>query len=75
VAGAEHGHQLDRALTAEVAAMCVITRALFPGQGYDLILARTFRDARRPGEARHRDPVRNATGFPGLGLDGWFSFR
>jgi hypothetical protein len=42
VAEADHGHQLDRALTAEVTAMCVITGALFPDQGYDLILARTF---------------------------------
>lgn len=42
VAEAEHGHQLDRALTAEVTAMCVLTGALFPGQGYDLVLAKTF---------------------------------
>jgi len=42
VAQAEHGHQLDRALTAEVTAMCVIVAALFPDQGYDMVLARTF---------------------------------
>ena len=42
VAEAEHGHKLDRALTAEVTAMCVITGVLFPDQGYDMILARTF---------------------------------
>jgi Transposase DDE domain/Insertion element 4 transposase N-terminal len=42
VAEAEHGHRLDRALTAEVTAMCVITGVLFPGQGYDLVLARAF---------------------------------
>ena len=42
VAGAEHGHKLDRALTAEVTAMCGITGVLFPDQGYDMILARTF---------------------------------
>ena len=42
VAQAQHGHQLDRALTAEVTAMCVIVGALFPDQGYDLVLARTF---------------------------------
>jgi hypothetical protein len=41
VAEADHGHKLDRVLTAEVTAMCVITGALFPGQGYDLVLART----------------------------------
>src|SRR6516164_1021431 len=42
-AKAEHGHKLDRALTAEVTAMCVITGVLFPDQGYDLILARVFK--------------------------------
>jgi hypothetical protein len=42
VAQAEHGHKLDRALTAEVTAMAVIVGALFPDQGYDLVLARTF---------------------------------
>ena len=42
VAGTEHGHKLDRTLTAEVTAMCVITGALFPDQGYDLILALAF---------------------------------
>ena len=42
VAQAEHGHKLDRALTAEVTVMCVIVGALFPDQGYDLVLARTF---------------------------------
>ena len=41
-AEAEHGHKLDRALTAEVTAMCVITGVLFPDQGYDMILARAF---------------------------------
>src|SRR6266436_8226019 len=42
VAQAEHGHKLDRTLTAEVTAMCVIVASLFPDQGYDLVLARTF---------------------------------
>jgi hypothetical protein len=56
VAQAEHGHKLDRALTAEVTAMAVIAGALFPDQGYDLILARTF--ARRPARARARRPGR-----------------
>jgi hypothetical protein len=41
-AEAEHGHKLDRALTAEVTGMCVITGVLFPDQGYDMILARAF---------------------------------
>jgi hypothetical protein len=56
VASADHGHQLDRALTAEVTAMCVITGALFPDQGYGLILARTF--------AMPRLPVRPGTVTP-----------
>ena len=43
VAQAEHGHKLDRLLTAQVTAMCVIVGALFPDQGYDLVLARTFK--------------------------------
>ena len=42
VAQAEHGHKLDRAPTAEVTVMCVLAGALFPDQGYDLVLARTF---------------------------------
>src|SRR5260370_24376718 len=42
VAQAEHGHKLERTLTAEVTAMCVIVASLFPDQGYDLVLARTF---------------------------------
>jgi hypothetical protein len=42
VARAAHGHKLDRVLTAEVTAMCVIVGALFPDRGYDLVLARTF---------------------------------
>ena len=42
VTEAEHGHKLNRALTAEVTAMAVLVGALFPDQGYDLILARTF---------------------------------
>ena len=42
VAEGGHGHRLDRVLTAEVTALCVIAGALFPDQGYDLILARVF---------------------------------
>jgi hypothetical protein len=42
IAGAEHGHRLDRALNAEMTALCVITGALFPDQGYDMILAKVF---------------------------------
>jgi hypothetical protein len=42
VAGGGHGHRADRALTAVMTMLCVITGALFPGQGYDMILARAF---------------------------------
>jgi len=42
VAAADHGHKLNRALTAEVTVLCVLAGALFPDQGYDMILARTF---------------------------------
>lgn len=41
-AGGGHGHRLDRALTAEMTMLCVVTSALFPGQGYDMILAKAF---------------------------------
>jgi hypothetical protein len=37
-----HGHRLERALTAEMTLLCLAAGALFPGQGYDLILARAF---------------------------------
>src|SRR5260370_41105910 len=47
-AEAEHGHKLDRVLTAGVTAMCVIVASLFPDQGYDLVLARTFPMPGRP---------------------------
>jgi hypothetical protein len=42
VAEGGHGHRLDRALTAEVTALCGIAGSLFPDQGYDLTLARVF---------------------------------
>jgi transposase IS4-like protein len=42
VAVGGHGHRLDRALTAAMTMLCVITGALFPGQGYDMILAKAF---------------------------------
>ena len=43
VAGGGHGCRLERALTAAVTLLCVITACLFTGQGYDLVLARAFR--------------------------------
>jgi hypothetical protein len=37
-----HGHRLERALTAEMTLLSLVTGALFPGQGYDMVLARAF---------------------------------
>ena len=37
-----HEHRLEPALTAEMTLLCLAAGALFPGQGYDLILARAF---------------------------------
>jgi hypothetical protein len=37
-----HGHRLERALTAEMTMLCLVAGALFPGQGYDMVLARAF---------------------------------
>jgi hypothetical protein len=43
VAGGGHGCRLERALTAAMTLLCVITCCLFTGQGYDMVLARAFR--------------------------------
>jgi hypothetical protein len=43
VAGGGHGHRLERALTAAMTLLCVITACMFADQGYDMILARAFR--------------------------------
>jgi hypothetical protein len=37
-----HAHQIERALTAAVTLLCVVTGALFPGLGYDMVLAKAF---------------------------------
>ena len=41
-ASAEHGHKLERALNAEVTALCLAAGALFPVLGYDSVLALVF---------------------------------
>ncbi len=41
-AAAEHAHKLERALNAEVTALCLVTGALFPVLGYDAVLALVF---------------------------------
>jgi Insertion element 4 transposase N-terminal len=59
-AGGGHGHRLDRVLTAEATMTCVVAGALFPGQGYDLILARVFAMPglrRRPGAVTPTGPA------------------
>ncbi len=39
---AEHRHRQERALNAEVTALCLVTGALFPVLGYDSVLALVF---------------------------------
>ena len=41
-AAAEHAHKQERALNAEVTALCLVTGALFPVLGYDAVLALVF---------------------------------
>jgi Insertion element 4 transposase N-terminal len=41
-AGGGHGHRIERALNAEMTMLCLVTGSLFPGQGYDMILAKAF---------------------------------
>ena len=41
-ASAEHAHKQERALNAEVTALCLVTGALFPVLGYDGVLALVF---------------------------------
>src|SRR5271169_4455931 len=41
-AAAEHAHKQERALNAEVTALCLVTGALFPLLGYDAVLALVF---------------------------------
>jgi hypothetical protein len=36
------GHQYDRVLTAKMTAVCVLVACLFPGGGYDTVLATAF---------------------------------
>ena len=41
-AAAEHAHRQERALNAEVTALCLVTGALFPLLGYNAVLALVF---------------------------------
>jgi hypothetical protein len=43
IASAPHDHQLDRALNAKMTVICLIVGCLFPGGGYDSVLATAFR--------------------------------
>jgi Transposase DDE domain/Insertion element 4 transposase N-terminal len=51
-----HGHRAERALNAEMTMLCLVTGALFPGQGYDMVLAKAF--------AMPGTPTRPATRIP-----------
>ncbi len=42
IASAPHDHQLDRALNAKMTVICLIVGCLFPGGGYDSVLAAAF---------------------------------
>jgi hypothetical protein len=37
------GHRYDRVLTAKMTVICVLVACLFPGDGYDAVLAKAFR--------------------------------
>src|SRR5208282_4198106 len=39
---APSGHRYDRVLTAKMTVVCVLVACLFPGEGYDAVLARAF---------------------------------
>jgi hypothetical protein len=42
LAGAPSSHKYDRVLTAKMTVVCVLVACLFPGGGYDAVLARAF---------------------------------
>ena len=42
LAEAPHGHAYDRTLTAKMTVVCVLAGCLFPGEGYDGVLATAF---------------------------------
>jgi hypothetical protein len=43
LAGVPHGHAYDRTLNGKMTVICVLVACLFPGQGYDAVLAAAFR--------------------------------
>ena len=47
------GHRYDRVLTAKMTAICVLVACLFPGDGYDAVLAKAFGLPRPAVQARH----------------------
>ena len=54
---APSGHKYDRVLTAKMTVICVLAACLFPGAGYDTVLATAF--GLPPAAAAGRgDPVR-----------------
>jgi hypothetical protein len=60
-AGGGHGCRLERALNAEMTVLCLVTACLFPGQGYDMVLAKAFAMPGAP--ARPGTPVPTGPAF------------
>jgi hypothetical protein len=56
-----HGHRLERALNAEMTMLCLVTGSLFPGHGYDMVLAKAFAMPGAP--ARPGTPVPTGPAF------------
>jgi hypothetical protein len=56
-----HGHRAERALNAEMTMLCLVTGSLFPGQGYDMVLAKAFAEPGAP--ARPGTPVPTGPAF------------
>jgi hypothetical protein len=56
-----HGHRAERALNAGMTMLCLVTGSLFPGQGYDMVLAKAFAMPGAP--ARPGTPVPTGPAF------------
>jgi hypothetical protein len=62
-AAAEHDHKLERALNAEVTALCLVAGALFPVLGYDSVLALVFEMPGVPVPVRPGTPRPTGPGY------------
>jgi len=73
-AATEHAHKLQRALNAEVTALCLVTGALFPVLGYDAVLALVSGMPGlpiRPGTPSAARPLFRLAGLPHSGTRRW----